>query len=373
VVCISGASVSAFGSGLDPHELVRSTAHEAIADAGLTLDDVDALVVANAAAEAFLDVGNVAVWTATEAGLADTPSVRVDTGPSSGLAALSTAIGLNASGQADTVLALGFEAMTSISTDAATRVLGKLMHETERELGLTLPGLVAMMTSAYLDQHPISPRRLAELSVRAHALAAQTPHAQFQNRITVDDVLGSRTVAEPLRLLHCAPLTDGAAGLVVSDEGPVDVSGIAQATDRLAYADRRTPPERFDATRRAAQSLFERVDHDRSDVDVIELHDAFTPLLAINLEDLGFAKREHGIEHFDPPPLEADPVVNPAGGLKARGHPVGATGLAQLVEVYDQLVGRAANQAPDARVGLAHNIGGFGNNVYTALLEEAGA
>jgi acetyl-CoA acetyltransferase len=372
VVAIAGAASTSFGQGHDPAELVPEATDRALADAGIGRADVDRLVVANAAGEAFTDDANVSVWTATRAGLAGTGTIRVDTGPSSGLAALQTARGWMRDPGVDHVLVLGWEAMTTVPTAEATDILAGLMADDERAAGLSLPALVAMLTRAYLHRHDVDAAQLDRVARKAHALAEANPIAQF-GALDADELAGSRTVAPPLKLHHCAPLTDGAAGLVLADESPVRVDAMGAATDKLGYTQRRTPPQRFAATQQAADQAFQQAGFDREAVDVVELHDAFVSLEAINLEDLGFADEGEGFARLPGPedPLASDPVVNPSGGLKARGHPVGATGLAQLTEAVDQLTGRAANQAPDATRALVHSIGGFGNNVHVALLEGA--
>lgn len=373
MVHFKGGAAVRFGTGLDPTDMVRACAASALDDAGLTPTDVDQLVVANAAAEGLAGIGNVAVWTATACGLVDRPALRVETGPSSGLAALAVAAALVASGRAEHVLVLGWESMTGVPTAEATRVLSRLMAPDERRLDLSLPALVALLHTAYQARTGVSDEAIARVPVKAHALARTNPLAHFQREITVEEVLASRFVAAPHRLLHCAPLSDGAAGLVVGNDGPVRLVGLGAATDHLGLTQRRGPPERFEATATAAARAYADAGWSPEDVDVVELHDAFAVLEAVNLEDLGLAPRGAGLERV-PRPCEAltvRPVVNPGGGLKARGHPVGATGVAQLLELFDQLTGRAANQVDGARRGLAHNIGGFGNNVHVACLEAA--
>lgn len=370
MVHVSGAATTRFGRDRDPAELVSRVTDEVLADAGREAEDLDGLVVANAAGEAFTSIGNISVWTATQAGLAGLPTIRVDTGPSSGLAALAVARGWAKTPGIDEVLVLGWETMTTVPTSEATRILAGLMGEDEQAAGLSLPGLVAMMTRAYLELYGFEAEALDPVACKAHALADGNPIAQF-GAVTREEVATSRVIAAPLRLMHCAPLSDGAAAVLVSEEGEVDVTAMGAATDALSYTHRRTPPERFAATRQAARQLFQRAGVDRSSVDVVELHDAFVSLEAINIEDLGFAAEGQGLEHVASPedPLATRPAVNPSGGLKARGHPIGATGLAQIAEVYDQLTGRAANQVDGAERGLVHSIGGFGNNVHVALLE----
>lgn len=369
---LRGAATAPFGRHLDPAEGVAHAGEAAIEDAGLTPTAIDALVVANAAAPSFTDIGNVAVWTAEVLGQAGTPALRVDTGPSSSLSALWVAESLIASGSADNVLLVGWEQMTTLPTQETTRILAKLMAPDEQRLDLSLPGLVAMLTSAYLHAHDLAIEDLAHLPVRAHALAANNPIAHFQAPITLADVHASRVIAEPLQLYHCAPISDGAAALVVSHQGPVELMGSGHATDHHSYARRRSPPTGFKATQQAARQAFAQAGIRREAVDVIELHDAFSVLEPVNLEDLGFAEPGRGLDQLPQPdedPLTGPLVVNPSGGLKARGHPIGATGAAQVCELFDQLTGRAANQADQARIGLAHNIGGFGNNVHCTLLE----
>lgn len=352
--------------------MVSEVVDGALSDASLPADAIDALVVANAAAEGFCGIGNVSVWTTTQAGLSGVPCTRVDTGPSSGLAALWTARGLVGAGYAETVLVVGWEAMTSVPTQEATEILGRLMARDEQVLDLSLPGLVALLASAYLDRYDLTPEDLAPVPVKAHTLASSNPIAQFRTPVTLDDVRSSRLIADPLRLLHCAPLTDGAAAVVVSRRGPVRIEAMGHATDALGITQRRGPVERFQATREAAEGMWSGTSYRAGDVDVAEVHDAFSVLEPVNLEDLGFAENGQGLSLVPAPdedPLAGDLVVNPSGGLKARGHPVGATGVAQLAELYDQLTGRAANPVDGAELAVAHNIGGFGNNVHCALLE----
>ncbi len=371
---ITGAHATRFGHHEDTANMVQEAAQGALNDAGLTREDIDALVVANAAAEHFTPIGNVSVWTATQTGLTGTPTLRIDTGPSSGLASIWAAHALAQQPHIEHVLCLGWETMTTLPTPEATQALARLMAQNEQRHHLTLPGLVGLLASAYLDRYAIDPIVLDHAAVKAHRLAANNPIAQFQDPITIQEAQRSPIIADPLRLYHCAPLTDGAAAITIGSEGPVTIEAMGQATDHLGFTQRRSAPESFLATRKAARRAFERSRHEPRDMDVIELHDAFTILEAVNLEDLGLVPEGEGpmlIPGPDEAPLSPEVAVNPSGGLKARGHPIGATGLAQVIEVVDQIQGKAATQVPQARVGLVHNIGGFGNNVHVALLEAS--
>ena len=173
MTCISGTGIVPFGRGLDPAGLVRGACQAALDDARLARGSVDHVVVANAAAEGLLGIGNVAVWTSTQAGLIDTPTMRVECGPSSGLAALAVADALVAAGRAHNVLVLGWEAMTHVPTAQATEVLARLMAGDEQALGLSLPGLVALLTSAYQHEHGITDEQLAELFITASVTRGQ--------------------------------------------------------------------------------------------------------------------------------------------------------------------------------------------------------
>lgn len=359
-----------FGRGQEPAEIVSRLADQLFDGSPVPREAIDQVIVTNAGAEGFCGIANVATWTVTQAAMVDTPAVRIETGPSSGLAGLLVARGLVDAGHAEHVLLLGWEVMTQVSTAKATSLLARYMAPDEQVLDLSLPGLVALLTSAYQATHDVSEEALAEIPVKAHHLAATNPIAQFKRTITKDEVLASRVIADPLHLYHCAPMTDGIAGMILGREGPVTVEGMGSATDHLGYARRRGPPERFQATVTAGDRAFASAGVDRDAIDVAIVHDAFSVLEAVNMEDLGFADPGKGIDALSlDDPLSGRPVVNPGGGLKARGHPVGATGVAQLVEAFDQLTDQAANQVDGATRALVHNIGGFGNNVHCAILE----
>ncbi len=359
-----------FGRDQEPADIVSRLADRLFDGSPVSREAIDQVIVTNAGAEGFCGIANVATWTVTQAAMVGTPAIRVETGPSSGLAGLVAARASIDAGHAEHVLLLGWEVMTQVATAEATSLLARYMAPEEQALDLSLPGLVALLTSAYQATYDVSDEELAAIPAKAHRLAVTNPIAQFQRLVTEEEVLGSRMIADPLRLYHCAPMTDGVAGVILGPEGPVTIEGMGSATDHLGYARRRGPPERFQATAIAGDRAFASAGVGRDAIDVAIVHDAFSVLEAVNMEDLGFAAPGKGLATLSlDDPLSGQPVVNPGGGLKARGHPVGATGVAQLVEAFDQLTGQAANQVDHATRALVHNIGGFGNNVHCAILE----
>lgn len=358
-------------------DLLDEAAREALAEARDPV--IDHVFVGTQNPEEFADSANIASDVVTRLGLAPVAATRVETAPSSGSSAIECAVFAVRSGLVRNALVVAGEMMTHRSTGDVSAILAKMMDPRERQYGLTMPALTALMTRAAMDAWGLSREDLAAAPVKAHAHGARNPLAQFQRAVTVEEVLASPLVADPLRVFDCAPVSDGAAALVISaDEGPVRIAGIGHATDVHTFTDRRTPGALtgFRATRVAADRAFATAASAsgiaRRDVDVMEMHDAFSILEFANLVDLGFATGDEAIRMVldGTTSLGGDLPTNVSGGIKARGHPVGATGAAMNVEIFRQLTGRCGTRQVDgARVGLAHNIGGFGSNVLVTLQE----
>jgi acetyl-CoA C-acetyltransferase len=276
-----------------------------------------------------------------------------------------------ASGKAQRALVVGCEKMTALAGEEATRALAALTAPEERALGLSMPALGALMAQRALDEGRCTREDMAQTSVEAHRWAAQNPRAHLRKPVTLEEVLASPIVAEPLRVLDCAPMSDGAAAVLLERaRGPVRIAGLGHATDRLAYADRRGPDAltSFPASKAAAAMAYQDAGWRPAQVQYAEVHDAFSIVALCSVEDLGLcgAGKAGAVWRGDGMP------VNRGGGLKARGHPVGATGVAQAVEAFEQLTGAAGpRQVDGARRALLHNIGGLGNNVLVTLLEAA--
>ncbi|HVL47021.1 MAG TPA: hypothetical protein VM889_00520 [Candidatus Thermoplasmatota archaeon] len=375
-VFLAGAGVARFGRREGSlADLAREAAAAALTDAGLEAGDIDHLFVATQFPESLAGQANAAAWIAGAIGTVPAPATRIETAPSSGAAALHAAVAAVGAGLAERALVVGAETMTRVPTDVASRVLADMIDPRERRYGLTMPALVALMTRRAMRDHGVTREDLALAAVKAHAHGARNPDAQFRKPVSVEDVLRSPLVADPLRVFDCAPMSDGAAALLVTARpSRVRVAGLGQATDTLSLAERPGNDflTGFRATRLAADQAFARAGWSRRDVDVLETHDAFTLLEITNLADLGFATvaESAAMLRAGETALGGRLPTNLGGGLKARGHPVGATGVAQVAELVRQLRGEAGpRQADRARRALAHNIGGLGNNVLVTLLE----
>ena len=283
-----------------------------------------------------------------------------------------------ASGAADLTLLVGGEKMTHRTTGESTDVIASLTHPVEYKHGVTLPSFAGLAARLYLDRYDAPRESLAEVAVKNHANGALNPHAQFQREIDVETALDSPMVADPLRLYDFCPVTDGAAALLFC---PVEyarahtdrfavVSGVAGATDTHVVHER-ADPTTMGAVVDSGEAAFEMAGLEPADVDVAELHDMFTILEFLQLEGLGFAAPGEAwrMAAEGRTALDGDLPVNTSGGLKSKGHPLGATGVAQAYELYVQLVGDAGERSVDADVGLACNVGGFGNCVTTTVME----
>jgi len=371
-VWIAGAGMTRIGRRPEPLQaLMAEAAHAALAMAGHP--EPDAIVVAAMNPEEFVGDGNFASNVASYMGFAEVPAVRIETATSSGAAAFYAGFAQVAAGLARTVLVVGGEKMTHLPTPRVSELIGRSIDPYERSYGATMPALAGLVTRALMARHGVTERELAQVSVKNHAHGARNPFAHFQHPVTLEEVLESRVVADPLRLLHCCPISDGAAAVVLTAErGPVRVAGVGQGTDTLALRHRRRLTS-FRATQAAARAAFAMAGFGPERVDFAEVHDAFAPFELIALEDLGLVPPgKAGRATLDgETALDGRLPVNPSGGLKARGHPLAATGIAQIVECVWQLTGRAQGRQLQGRVALAHSIGGLATNNWVTLLEAA--
>ena len=370
-VFVAGAGMTRIGKRSEPlQDLMAEAAHAALLDAGL--ERPDAIVVATMNPEEFLGDGNFASNVATHLGFAEIPTIRVETATSSGAASLYIGFSQVAAGLRHSVLVVGGEKMTHISTPKVSEIIGRSIDPYERGYGATMPALAGLITQVLLGRSGTAAREIAQVAVKNHAHGAKNPLAHFQQIVTQEEVMESRMVADPLRLLHCCPISDGAAAIVLtSDRTPVRVAGMGQGTDTLAVRHRRELTT-FSATRAAAREAFAMAGFGPEHVDFAEIHDAFAPFELISLEDTGLLPQgKSGRATLDgDTALDGRLPINPSGGLKARGHPLAATGLAQIVECVWQLTGRAhGRQLPLAHRALAHSIGGLATNNWVTLLE----
>lgn len=369
-VWVAGAGMTRIGRrSEDLEDLMAEAAHTALADAGV--ERPDTIVVATMNPEEFLGHGNFASSVATHMGFSEVPALRVETATSSGAAAFYTGFTEVAAGLARHVLVVGGEKMTHLPTPRVSELIGRSIDPYERSYGATMPALAGLITRALMARHGVGEREIAQVAVKNHANAASNPCAHFREPVTLEQVMQSRMVADPLRLLHCCPISDGAAAVVLSaTPGAVRVAGIGQGADTLAVRHRQELTS-FRATSAAARAAFAMAGFGPEQVDFAELHDAFTPFELIALEDIGLvpAGKASKATLDGETALDGRLPVNPSGGLKARGHPLAATGLAQVVECVWQLTGRAVGRQVEGTVALAHSIGGLATNNWVTLLE----
>ena len=369
-VGILGAGMTPFGRSVQSlQDLMADAAAIALGAAGI--EAPDAIVVATLNPEEFVGDGNFASHVATYMGFAHVPAVRVETATSSGAAAIVSAFAAVASGLFRVVLVVGGEKMTHLPTPRVSEVIGRSMDPYERSYGATMPALAGLITRALLTRHGVTLREISQVAVKNHANAVRNPYAHFREPVSLDTVMESRMVADPLRLYHCCPMSDGAAALVLtSDPAPVRITGVGQGTDTLAVRHR---PEltSFAATQAAAKAAFTMAGYGPERVDFAEVHDAFSPFELIALEDIGLVPPgKAGRATLDgETALDGRLPINPSGGLKARGHPLAATGIAQVVELYWQLTGQASGRQLQGRTALAHSIGGLATNNFVTILE----
>jgi acetyl-CoA C-acetyltransferase len=361
----------------------------------------DAVQVGIMDSEEFENRANIATKIADRLGLTGIPAIRSETASSTGAAALHEAYYKIASGEFDSVLVLGGERMKMVTTEVATTIMSKTVDPEERRFGFTMPALIALITQAWFRERRLSGEIvsdvLARLMLRAHSLGSKNPLAAFfgkpETLASYFDTTRNLPVATPLMRKDCSPICDGAAALILTAKPQaVRVVGLGSATETSSILDRESLTS-LEATRRAAQIAYWRagIANPRAlEGLVVEAHDAFNSLLPIGLADLGLVDPGDAIEALvgDPRRDPLDPLINPitgprgriptnlSGGLKARGHPVGGTGLFQISENYLQLTDRfphRAAQVPNARIGLSHSIGGPGNNNYVTILERTDA
>jgi acetyl-CoA C-acetyltransferase len=310
-------------------------------------------------------------------GLESASGFRVDSSSGTGGMAFHAAVLALETGRYERALVVAAEKMTDRSTAEITKELSAALHSSEVAAGATMPGLAALVTQRYLAAHRVSLHAVDLAAVHARAMAVRNPNAQFQKAVTVEEVAASRPVALPLRLLHCSAISDGAAAVVLEKgAGPASVLGLGQGLDALRLVDREELTT-FAATRSAARRAYEAAHLTRKEVEVLEVHDAFSPFLLIHLEDLGFCGPGEGAKWFEKGwvGLDGRLPVNPSGGVIGRGHPIAATGLTSIAEVALQLRGEAGAHAVARapKVGLAQTVSGIAAHNFVTILGRSAA
>ena len=359
--------------------IFTETALLALDDAGV--DKIDSMYVGSMSSGLFVGQEHIASLLADYLGQTPVPSARVETACASGGLALRLGFMEVASGMSDVVLVGGVEKMTDVNGYEATYALGTAAdQEYEGYHGITFPGLYALIARAHMEKYGTTREQLALVAVKNHSNGAKNPLAQFPFEITVDSVLNSVMVADPLRILDCSPITDGAAALILCPvemakkmkKPVVKIIGTGQATDTIALNQRKDITW-LEATFQAAKQAYAMAGKKPEEIDFLEVHDCFTIAEICVIEALGMVEKgKGGIAYEDEITfLEGKIPVNPSGGLKANGHPVGATGVAQAIEIVKQLRGEAGErQLKDPRIGLAQNMGGSGGSTVVHIFER---
>ncbi len=342
----------------------------AIKDAKIEKGKVQSLYVGNMSAGRFVGQEHLGALIADNLGLKDIPATRCEAACASGSVAFRDAYFSIAAGDVDVALVVGVEKMTDVAgAGALTTLAAAGDQEWEASIGLTFAGLYALMARKHMHDFGTTKEQLAAVAVTNHKNGLKNKLAQFQIPITIEDALTSTMIADPLRLFDCSPITDGAAAVVLASEAaaknldvqPIYVLGTGQGSDSLALHDRKSYTELL-ATKAAAKKAFGQAGLKTEDINVTEVHDCFTINEIIALEDLGFVEKGKGGKFVESGGIDltGDVPTNTCGGLKVCGHPVGATGVRQIVEIAKILRGESFNPINGAKYGLNLNIGGSG-------------
>jgi acetyl-CoA C-acetyltransferase len=357
-------------------DMFVEAASGALQDAGA--DRLDSMYVGCMSGGQFVGQEHLGPLMADHLGMAGVAATHVESACASGGVALRQAFMEVASGMSDVVLAAGIEKMND-GADVTNVLATAADQETEVYYGVTFPGLYAMIARAHMEEYGTTEEDLAWVAVKNHKQGALNEKAQFPREVTLEEVMNSSIVSAPLRLLHCSPVTDGAAAVLLCPldmakeftDAPVKIVGSGMATGSMALADREDPAF-LDSVEKSGAQAYKMAGIGPRDVNVAEVHDCFTIAEICCTEALGFVEKGKGgpaaKEGFTA--LGGCIPVNTSGGLKSKGHPVGATGIAQTIEIFRQLRGEAgARQVENARIGLAQNMGGSGASSVVHIFE----
>jgi acetyl-CoA C-acetyltransferase len=361
--------------------LITEAGLRAIKDAKISGNDIELIVGGSMSSGMFVGQEHTGALFADYMGLNPKPAIRTEAACASSSVALRVGCMAIASGMHDCVAVGGAEKMTDVyGSQATTALAGAMDRDNEAYFGLTFPGVYAMMAKRHMHQFGTTREQLSLVAIKNHSNAMHNPYAQYHRKISMEDVLKSPLVADPLRLLDCSPIADGAACVIMvpADQAkkytdtPIYIRASVQASDTLGLYMRRDITS-INANMHAARMAYNMAGVKPHDIDVAEVHDCFTINEIISCEDLGFCKKGTGGKTIEEGETQIGGriPVNTSGGLKAKGHPVGATGAGQIVELVEQLRGDAGKrQVSGAEMALAHNVGGSGSTVAIHILSR---
>lgn len=384
-VAIVGVGMTKFGEHWEKsyRELIAEAGAKAILDAGIEGKEIEAIYGGTMASGRFIGQEHIGALIADYLGLNPLPSLRLEAACASGGIALRTAVMSILSGEHDIVAVGGIEKMTDVQTEEASFALaGAGDQETELFFGATFPALYGLIATRYMHEFKATEEQLAAVAVKNHENALNNEFAQFHKKITIEEVMSSGYVSWPLKLLDCSPLTDGAAAIILAEaskakkitDKAIEIIASEQASDTVALATRKSLIE-LNATKVAAKKAFEKAKLKPKDVSFAEVHDCFTIAEILAIEDIGFFKKGEGAKATEEGKtrIDGEIPINTSGGLKGKGHPVGATGIAQAIEAFKQLNNEAdKRQVQDAKIGLTHNVGGSGATTVIHLYKRLG-
>jgi len=386
LVSIIGAGMSKFGKrdGLLAREIFAEAASEAFSRCP-KLDpkrDIKAMFIGHMG-EAYEHQGHMGAAVADWAGLTGVAATRTESACASSGVALRSGIYAAMSGLADVVLVGGVEKMTHRTTAEVTEYLAMASdYPFEQWHGITFPGLFAMMATAHMHKYGTTEEQMTSVAVKNHYHGSLNPKAHMQKEITLQTAMASRYVAWPLKLYDCSLITDGASCIIITrpelaskyTDEPVHIVGSGQASDTIGLYQRQSLTS-LNATKLAAKTAYEMAAVKPRDIDLAEVHDCFTIAELMAYEDLGFCPvgASGKLVESGETRLDGRLPINTSGGLKSKGHPVGATGTAQAYEIYMQLTGQAGRrQVKDAKLGLTHNVGGSGATAAVHIYRREG-
>jgi len=359
-------------------DLVGDAINGVLKDSSMDISEIDAIYFSNMLGGVLENNLHAGAKIADMFGL-HIPIFRSEAACASGGVALHLAHEYVNNQKGKTAIVLGAEKMTDVQPEIITQGLMSAASGEEQECGLTFPGLYALMARSYMDTFGYERKHLASVAVKNHAHGVLNPKAHFRREISLDQALRSSTVAEPLGLLDCSPVSDGASAIILSSDPKrikkgksVAILSSQIATDSISLLQRKSLTE-IQATQIAAKKAFIEAKIKPSEIQIAEVHDCFTIAELLAMEDLGFWKKgEAGKRAFEYETLLSNNgplIVNTSGGLKASGHPIGATGIKQAGELYLQLIGKAdKRQVENVKYGLAHNVGGSGGTAVVTIL-----
>jgi acetyl-CoA C-acetyltransferase len=378
-VGVVGIGHAKFGKRTDAtiRELAFEAVKPALEDAGITTKEIDAAVI-GVAGDEFAAQGSSGALIHDYIGMGNKPMFRVEAACATGSAGIRAAWSLIRAGLAETVLVVGAETMTHVGTPRATELMAKAGDTRwEYPFGVTFPSFYALMATAHMHEYGTTREQLSMVSVKNHKYGALNPYAHLQREVSLEEAMRSVMICHPLNLYDCCLISDGAAAAVLASEEkakklcdtPVWIAGLGSASDTMMISERQSLTG-LTATRLAAQEAYKMAGVSPNDIDVAMVHDCFTIAEIMAYEDLGFCKKGEGGRFIEEGQsyVGGKTPVNVDGGLKAKGHPLGATGVSMTVEITRQLRGEAdKRQVSDAEIGLSHNVGETGQYCFVHI------